>query len=33
MALRDIPLGKYSPDYLQDKDMLADEQEIVARVR
>ena len=30
---RDIPRGKYSPDYLLDKDMIAETKDIVARVK
>ena len=31
--MRDIPRGKYNPDYMQDKELLADEKDIVTRVR
>lgn len=31
--LRDIPRGKYSPDYMQDKEVIADEKDVVARVK
>ena len=31
--LRDIPRGKYSPDYMQDKDLYADDKDISTRVR
>ena len=30
---RDIPRGKYSPDYMMDKDMIAEEKDIVTRVK
>ena len=30
---RDIPRGKYSPDYMLDKDFIAEEKDIVARVK
>jgi hypothetical protein len=31
--LRDIPRGKYSPDHMVDKDVIAEEKDIVARVK
>ena len=31
--LRDIPRGKYSPDYMQDKDLIAEDKEIVTIVK
>ena len=31
--LRDIPRGKYSPDYMSDKDIIAEEKDIVTIVR
>ena len=31
--LRDIPRGKYSPEYMQDKQKAAEEKDIVARVK
>ena len=31
--LRDIPRGKYSPDYLLDKDIIAEDKDIVTSVR
>lgn len=31
--LRDIPRGKYSPDYMLDKDIIAEQKDIVARVQ
>lgn len=31
--LRDIPRGKYSPDHLLDKDMIAEKKDIVATVK
>ena len=31
--LRDIPRGKYSPDYMLDKDIIAEDKDIVARVK
>ena len=31
--LRDIPRGKYSPDHMVDKDEIAEEKDIVARVK
>ena len=31
--LRDIPRGKYSPDYMQDKEVIADKKDVVARVK
>ena len=31
--LRDIPRGKYSPDYMLDKDFIAEEKDVVARVQ
>ena len=31
--LRDIPRGKYSPEYMQDKDVAAEEKDIIARVK
>lgn len=31
--LRDIPRGKYSPDHMIDKDFIAEEKDIVARVK
>ena len=31
--LRDIPRGKYSPDYMLDKDEIAEEKDIVTRVK
>ena len=31
--LRDIPRGKYSPDYMTDKDVIAEEKDIVAIVK
>ena len=30
---RDIPRGKYNPNYLQDKDVIAEVKDVVARVR
>ena len=30
---RDIPRGKYSPDYMLDKDFIAEEKDIVARIK
>ena len=30
---RDIPRGKYSPDHMIDKDMIAEEKDVYARVR
>ena len=30
---RDIPCGKYSPDYMLDKDFIAEEKDIVTRVK
>ena len=30
---RDIPRGKYSPDYMLDKDLVAEEKDIVTRVK
>ena len=31
--LRDIPRGKYSPDYMLDKEIIAEDKDIVARVK
>ena len=31
--LRDIPRGKYSPEYMQDKEVAAEEKDIIARVK
>lgn len=31
--LRDIPRGKYSPDYLLDKDIIAEDKDVVTSVR
>ena len=31
--LRDIPRGKYSPEYMLDKDVIAEEKDVVARVK
>ena len=31
--LRDIPRGKYSPEYMQDKQTIAEQKDIVARVK
>ena len=31
--LRDIPRGKYSPDYMQDKEIIAEDKDIQTRVR
>ena len=31
--LRDIPRGKYSPEYMQDKEVIAEKKDIVARVK
>ena len=31
--LRDIPRGKYSPDYMLDKDIIAEDKDVVARVK
>jgi hypothetical protein len=31
--LRDIPRGKYSPDYMLDKDIIAEDKDIIARVK
>lgn len=31
--LRDIPRGKYSPDYMQDKEVIAEKKDVVARVK
>jgi hypothetical protein len=31
--LRDIPRGKYSPDYLLDKQIIAEDKDVVARVK
>ena len=31
--LRDIPRGKYSPDYMSDKDIIAEEKDIVTIVK
>ena len=31
--LRDIPRGKYSPDYMLDKDVIAEEKDVVAIVK
>lgn len=31
--LRDIPRGKYSPEYMQDKEVAAEEKDVVARVK
>lgn len=30
---RDIPRGKYSPEYMQDKEVIAEKKDIVARVK
>ena len=30
--LRDLPRGKYSPEYMQDKDYIAEEKDVIARV-
>ena len=31
--LRDIPRGKYSPDYMQDKEIIAEDKDVQTRVR
>ena len=31
--LRDIPRGKYSPEYMQDKEVAAEKKDVVARVK
>lgn len=31
--LRDIPRGKYSPEYMQDKEVIAEKKDVVARVK
>ena len=31
--LRDIPRGKYSPEYMLDKDIIAEEKDVVTRVK
>ena len=31
--LRDIPRGKYSPEYMQDKQTIAEQKDIIARVK
>ena len=31
--LRDIPRGKYSPEHMQDKEVIAEEKDVVARVK
>ena len=31
--VRDIPRGKYSPQYMQDKDVIAEKKDVVARVK
>jgi hypothetical protein len=31
--LRDIPRGKYSPEYMQDKATIAEEKDVIARVK
>lgn len=31
--LRDIPRGKYSPDYMLDKNVIAEQKDVVARVK
>ena len=31
--VRDIPRGKYSPQYMQDKDLAAEKKDVVARVK
>ena len=31
--LRDIPRGKYSPEYMQDKEMVAEDKDVIARVK
>lgn len=31
--IRDIPRGKYSPQYMQDKDVVAEKKDVVARVK
>ena len=31
--LRDIPRGKYSPEYMQDKEVAAEEKDLIARVK
>jgi hypothetical protein len=31
--LRDIPRGKYSPEYMQDKQIIAEQKDIIARVK
>ena len=31
--LRDVPRGKYSPEYLKDKETIAEEKDIIARVK
>lgn len=31
--LRDIPRGKYSPEYMQDKEVIAEDKDVVARVK
>ena len=31
--VRDIPRGKYSPQYMQDKDVTAEKKDVVARVK
>jgi hypothetical protein len=32
-VLRDIPRGKYSPDHQQDKDLIAEDKDVVATVK
>ena len=32
-VLRDIPRGKYSPEYMQDKEVIAEKKDVVARVK
>lgn len=31
--LRDIPRGKYSPDYMQDKEIIAEDKEVVTYIK
>jgi hypothetical protein len=32
-VLRDIPCGKYSPEYMLDKQTIAEDKDIIARVK